>query len=91
MGSAFYQLCPRYSGTLTPTAPTAIRLWETFTFLFHVFVGNSKIYHPMGCGQANALLSEASRPKEIVDGFIHSTEDNISVSLLYAWKLSIYI
>ena len=34
MGSAFHQLCPRYSGTLTPTAPTAIRLWETFTFTF---------------------------------------------------------
>ena len=32
MGSAFHQLCPRYSGTLNPTAPTAIRLWETFTF-----------------------------------------------------------
>ena len=28
----FHQLCPRYSGTLTPTAPTAIRLWDTFTF-----------------------------------------------------------
>ena len=34
MSSAFHQLCPRYSGTLTPTAPTAIRLWETFTFTF---------------------------------------------------------
>ena len=33
MGSAFHQLCPRYSGTLTLTAPTAIRLWDTFTFL----------------------------------------------------------
>ena len=33
MGSAFHQLCPRYSGTLTPTALTAIRLGETFTFL----------------------------------------------------------
>ena len=32
MGSAFHQLCPRYSRTLTPTAPTAIRLWDTFTF-----------------------------------------------------------
>ena len=32
MGSAFHQLCPRYSGTLTPTAPMANRLWETFTF-----------------------------------------------------------
>ena len=26
MGFAFHQLCPRYSGTLTPTAPTAITL-----------------------------------------------------------------
>ena len=25
MGSAFHQLCPRYSGTLIPTAPTAMR------------------------------------------------------------------
>ena len=33
MASAFHQLCPRYSGTLIPTAPTAIRLWETLTFL----------------------------------------------------------
>ena len=32
MGSAFRQLCPSYSGTLTPTAPTAIKLWDTFTF-----------------------------------------------------------
>ena len=32
MGSAFHQLCPRYCGTLTPTAPVANRLWETFTF-----------------------------------------------------------
>ena len=23
---------PRYSGALTPTAPWAIRLWDTFTF-----------------------------------------------------------
>ena len=33
MDSAFHQLCPRYSGILTPTAPTTYRLWETFTFL----------------------------------------------------------
>ena len=38
MGSAFHQLCPRYSGTLTPTAPTAIRLWDTFTFTLKVEV-----------------------------------------------------
>ena len=30
---AFLQLCPRYSGTLTPTVPAAIRLWETLVFL----------------------------------------------------------
>ena len=28
----FHQLCPRYNGSLIPTASTAIRLWETFTF-----------------------------------------------------------
>ena len=33
VGSAFHQMYPRYSGTLIPTAPTAIRLWETFTFV----------------------------------------------------------
>ena len=36
MGSAFHQLCPRYSGTLTSAASTAIRLWETFSFYFHL-------------------------------------------------------
>ena len=36
MGSTFHQLCPRYSVILTPTAPTAIRLWETFTFFYHL-------------------------------------------------------
>ena len=41
MGSAFCQLCTRYSGTLTPTAPTAIRLWETFTF----FTGQTQLAH----------------------------------------------
>ena len=39
MGSAFHQLCPRYSGTLAPTAPTAIKLWDTFTFTFFFKVG----------------------------------------------------
>ena len=38
MGSAFHQLCPRYSGTLTPTAPTANRLWDTFTFFVVSYV-----------------------------------------------------
>ena len=35
MDSTFYQLCPRYSGTLNPTAPMAIRLWEIFTLTFY--------------------------------------------------------
>ena len=30
MGSAFHQLCPRYNGTLTATAPTAIRLGNLY-------------------------------------------------------------
>ena len=34
MGSTLHQLCPGYSGTLTLTVPTAIRLWETVTFSF---------------------------------------------------------
>ena len=41
MGSAFYQLCPGYSGTLTPTALMAIRPWETFTFTYHTEMANS--------------------------------------------------
>ena len=32
----FISCAPRYSGTLTPTAPTVIRLWETFTFTYNV-------------------------------------------------------
>ena len=51
MGSAFHQLCPRYSGTLTPTAPTANRLWETFTFtLFHVLSMNAEVQPNLSYG-----------------------------------------
>ena len=32
MGPAFHQLCQRYSGTLTPTAPTAIWQLENLTY-----------------------------------------------------------
>ena len=35
MSSAFNKLCPSYRGNLTPTAPTAIRLWEAFTVTFY--------------------------------------------------------
>ena len=44
MGSAFHQLCPRYSGTLTPTAPTVIRLWDTFTFTLSKFLSLIKVW-----------------------------------------------
>ena len=33
MGSAFHLLGRRYSGTLTPTAPTAFRVWEHLPLL----------------------------------------------------------
>ena len=36
MGSTFHLLCPRYSGSLTPTAPTAVRLWDFFTFTLNI-------------------------------------------------------
>ena len=38
MASAFNQLCPRYSGTLIPTVPTAISLWEIFSFTFNTIL-----------------------------------------------------
>ena len=44
MSPTFHQLCPRYGGTLTPTASTAIRLWETFTF-FKLHKPTFKSYH----------------------------------------------
>ena len=47
MGSAFPQLCPKYSGTLTPTAPTAIRLWETLTFLTINIANYNPYMNPM--------------------------------------------
>ena len=48
MGSVFHQLCPRYSGTLTPTSPTAKRLWKSSTFYRRVKV-TSKVYmNPSG-------------------------------------------
>ena len=38
MGSAFHQLCPRYNGSLTPTALMANRLWETVIFFKRGFL-----------------------------------------------------
>ena len=34
MGSKFHLLSPRHSGALTPTSPTAVRLWETFISIY---------------------------------------------------------
>ena len=42
MGSAFHLLCSRYSGTPSPTVPTAIRLWETFTL--YILFGNFYVF-----------------------------------------------
>ena len=76
MGSAFHQLCPRYSGTLTPTAPTAIKLWDTFTFymlggkviykylfLFNIYYGPSKIEIISIYGKKN-LMSEITNSND---------------------------
>ena len=38
-GLRLHQLCTRYSGTLTPTAPMSIMIWETLTFFNHVLQG----------------------------------------------------
>ena len=48
MGSTFHQLCPRYSGTLTPTAPAAMRLWESFTLLFFLILLKWKLSDTYG-------------------------------------------
>ena len=53
MGSAFHQLCPRYGGTLTPTAPTANRLLGTFTF---TFLCRPIVGVPMGTKKADLFL-----------------------------------
>ena len=52
LGSAFHQLCPRYSGTLTPTAPTAIWLWDTFTFTYL----SKKIRLDVSCESSAAVV-----------------------------------
>ena len=57
MGSAFHQLCIRDNGALTPTAPTANRLWETFTWKMKLFQKGSTLkgteFAPKG---ANSFL-----------------------------------
>ena len=69
MGSAFHQLCPRYSGTLAPTAPTAIRLWETFTFTYKTKTVGCIIMGGGGSGGAKVLgkPSVPGRPTSLDD------------------------
>ena len=50
LGSAFHQLCPRYSGALNPTAPTAIILLETFTFTCKMSYVTSTKFEQKCCG-----------------------------------------
>ena len=57
MGSAFHQLCRRYSGTLTPTAPTAIRLWDTFKAELRARVGRPQT------SSSPPVIFIAGRPK----------------------------
>ena len=58
MGSAFHQLCPRYSGTLTPTAPTVIRLWDTFTFFFTLW--DTCIVHDVHGAHSGGIIPSLS-------------------------------
>ena len=70
MGSVFHQLCPRYSGTLTLTALTAIRLWETFFLSFKRIIlkqllteANVYLQHCQGTKFARLDLSNVIYPK----------------------------
>ena len=61
MGSAFHQLCPRYSGTLTPTAPTAIKLWDTFTFFVPPTVGSASSYSLHNAANSQTIHSHTQQ------------------------------
>lgn len=75
---AFHHPCPRYSGNLTPTAPTAIRLWENLYF----FIMLGFLFHNNPKGQMylinhSIVLNSQVRMiliyyKEIKSGYISS-------------------
>ena len=69
MGSAFHQLCPRYSGTLTPTAPTAIRLWDTFTFYSFISMTymQGRIALPTFCEAKRQRLGTNTIPQPVLE------------------------
>ena len=62
MGSAFHQLCPRYSGTLTPTSPTAIRLWDIFILYIYNFSAKNQLCERY-IGVAILKLLKVVKPK----------------------------
>ena len=48
MSCAFHHLCPRYRWTLNLTDPTAIRLWETFTYNIRVKISYATPFSEKG-------------------------------------------
>ena len=99
MDPAFHQLCSRYSGTSTPTAPTAIRLWETFTFYIrtewvrYLFIASS-IRKKFLC---NKVLRKQHMNNEVFYvtycSFLHNLEQRLSVfarccveKIQHTWK-----
>ena len=84
MGSAFHQLCPRYSGTLTPTAPTAIRLWDTFTFTFLAYIMQQQISVRLKNRHCNFLASIFMFPEnndKVLGKLTHLSEKNKRMSV----------
>ena len=62
MGSVFHQLCPSYSGTLTSIAPTANRLWKTFTCTSVTYVGSNPAVNIININiRQNVLLGKISK------------------------------
>ena len=59
MGPAYHQLCLRYSGTLTSTAPTAIKLCKTFTFTFKLRISETANFQgPENLLEISVVLDE---------------------------------
>ena len=70
MVSAFHQLCPRYSGTLTPTAPMAIMAMENLylSFLplkFAIYIAGTLVGDLSGCTFTFNLILRISMSQKI--------------------------
>ena len=55
--SGFHPLCPRYSGTPTPTAPMAVRPWQTFTFNLLLPSSCNPLLHGIGPNTSETTLN----------------------------------